>query len=141
MKKEEFKNFVGKTLEELKLYAELHMDTSLPNDFELEWSFSKSENRFVGTDNVVDEITKRVFLEETRIYPCVDLVVKEISKENRILIGGQIASYEPRGFGPNWTKRLGPFIYGIWQGLISENVDYKSEEFKTVLRNKGLRFI
>jgi len=109
MKKSEFKNFVGKTLKELKLYAELHMDKSLPNDFELEWGFSKNENRFVGMDNVVDEITTRVFLEENRIYPCVDLVVKEISKENRILIGGRIASYEPREFGPNWTKRIGPY--------------------------------
>ena len=117
------------------------MDKSLPNDFELEWGFSKNENRFVGMDNVVDEITTRVFLEENRIYPCVDLVVKEISKENRILIGGRIASYEPREFGPNWTKRIGPFIYGVRQGLISENVDHKSEEFKNMLRNKGLRFM
>ena len=141
MKKEEFKNFVGKALKELKLYAELHMEKSLPNDFELEWSFSKSETRFFGMDNVVDEITERVFLGENRIYPCVDLFVKEISEANRILIGGRIASYEPREFGPNWTKRPGPFIYGVWQGLIGESVDYKSEEFKNMLRNKGLGFM
>ncbi|MEM9364224.1 MAG: hypothetical protein AAGA43_16400 [Bacteroidota bacterium] len=140
MKKEEFKNFVRKTLEELKLYAELHMAKSLPDEFELEWGLSKSENRYIGKNTVIDEITKRVFLGENKIYPCVDLVVKKISEENRILIGGRIAGYEPREFGPNWTKRLGPFIYGVSQELVNDNIDYKSEEFKDILRNKGLRF-
>ena len=135
MTKGEFKNHVEKTLSELKLHAELHFGKELPNDYEFEWRFTEKLIA-VGKSNVIELITEKVYLSRDKIYPCVDLVVTKITKENRIFISGAIAGYEPREFGKGWSNRMGPFIYGIENSLI--NVNPKSKEFKELLYEKGL---
>ncbi|BAO75197.1 hypothetical protein WPG_0967 [Winogradskyella sp. PG-2] len=37
MTRNEFKKHIEKTLSEIKLYAELHLEKELPDDFEFEW--------------------------------------------------------------------------------------------------------
>lgn len=137
MTQNEFKKHIEKTLLELKLYAELHSGEELPNDFEFEWQFIEKLNA-VGKDNVIELITEKVYLEENRIYPCVELIVENVTSENRILISGRIAGYEPREFGKGWSNRPGPFIYGIGNELISKKVNHTSKEFKNMLIEKGL---
>ena len=133
----EFKKHIEKTLSELKLYAELHSGTKLPNDFEFEWCLTE-KTIAVGKNNVIELIAEKVYLSEKKIYPCVDLTVEKITSENRILISGRIAGYEPREFGKGWSNRPGPFIYGIGSGISTEKVNYHSKEFKNMLYEKGL---
>ncbi|MFC5046062.1 hypothetical protein ACFSTE_05135 [Aquimarina hainanensis] len=137
MTQNEFKKHIEKPLSELKLYAELHSGEELPNDFEFEWHLAQKV-KAAGKNNVTELITKKVYLEEEKIYPCVDLIVEKITDENRILISGRIAGYEPREFGKGWSNRLGPFIYGIGRGIQTDKVNCNSKEFKNMLYAKGL---
>jgi hypothetical protein len=137
MTREEFKKHIEKTLCELKLYAELHSGNKLPNDFEFEWCF-KEKIKAVGKENVIELIAEKVYLTETEIYPCVDLTVKKITLENRILIDGNIAGFKPRKFGKGWSNRPGPFIYGIGSEILTGTVNCDSKDFKDMLYEKGL---
>ena len=140
MKKLEFKNFIINTLSELRLYGELHMNRSLPDKFEFQWGFHQSGNSIQGFQNVVEEILTSVYISENQIYPCVDLSINKITPDNRMLISGRIASYEPREFGLNWTGRKGPFIYGINETLIDKSIDIHSKSFHELLVQNNLRF-
>lgn len=137
MTRNEFKKHIEKTLSELKLYAELHSGKELPNDFEFEWHFAE-RIKATGKDNVTELIAEKVYLDENKIYPCVDLIVEKVTNENRILISGRIAGYEPREFGKGWSNRPGPFIYGIGSGISTDKVNCNSKEFKNMLYEKGL---
>ncbi len=137
MTKNEFIKHVEKTLSELKLYAELHSGKELPNDFEFEWRLAKKLIA-VGKENVIKLIADKVYLNENEIYPCVDLIVEKITKDNRIYISGRIAGLQPTKFGKGWSNRPGPFIYGIENNLISKEVNHTSKEFKDILFEKGL---
>ncbi|MBK3519978.1 hypothetical protein [Carboxylicivirga marina] len=137
MTQKEFKRHIEKTLSELKLYAELHSGRELPDDFEFEWN-SDDKHSAVGINDVIDLISEKVYLSENKIYPCVDLIVEKVTENNRILIRGRIAGYEPRKFGIGWSNRPGPFIYGIENKLINKKVKHTSKEFKDMLFEKGL---
>jgi len=134
---EEFKIFVDKTLSELKLYAELHLGKSLPNDFEFRWANNETSISY-GKKNVVNEITDKVYITEDNIYPCVDLIAEKLTSDNRIAIYGIIAGYEPRKFGTGWSNRPGPFIYGLGSEFINKKVKTESKEFKQLLFERGL---
>ncbi|RKE95465.1 hypothetical protein [Ichthyenterobacterium magnum] len=137
MTRTEFKKHIDKTLSELKLYAELHAGMELPNEYEFEWQFA-DKPKAVGKENVTELIAERVYLNENKIYPCVDLIVEKITDENRILISGRIAGYEPREFGKGWSNRPGPFIYGIGNEILTGKINCDSKEFKNMLYEKGL---
>jgi len=137
MTRNEFKKHIEKTLSELKLYAELHSGKELPNDFEFEWYLTE-KLKATGKNNVTELIAEKVYLSENKIYPCVDLIVKKVTNENRILISGRIAGYEPSEFGKGWSNRLGPFIYGIGSGISTDKINCNSKEFKNMLYEKGL---
>lgn len=137
MTRNEFKKHIEKTLSEIKLYAELHLDKELPNDFEFEWQFD-GKLKAIGKSNVIELISKKVYLAENRIYPCVDLIVEKITDENRILLRGLRAGYEPREFGKGWSNRPGPFIYGIGSEMPINKIKCSSKEFTNMLYEKGL---
>lgn len=112
MTKEAFYDFVRKTVFELKAYAEAAKKQELPYDFEFRWS-GKENTTVVGIENVIDEIVKHVYISPTEIYPCVDLIVQEVTASNRILVRGTIAGYDPKPIETGWSGRFGPFIYGV----------------------------
>lgn len=135
MTKKEFIEFVDITLNEVKLYAEIHSNKSLPNKFKFKWLKDDCET-FVGRENVINEIVRLVFIEEDKIYPCVDLNIG--LEEECITITSWIANYEPRPFQKGWSNRPGPFIYCLGPDIISNEIDTKSKEFKNKLIDLGL---
>jgi hypothetical protein len=139
MSLEEFLNFVDKTIGELILYAELHAGQEFNNyDLEFQWlSYDKTVTR--GRENIVYEITDKVYIDADKIYPCVDLIIEKPHSTEPILkiLGGR-AGYEPRPFGRGWSNRPGPFIYGIGKGIMSKAVNTDSVEFQRKLRELGL---
>lgn len=135
MTEKEFIEFVSKTLDEVKLYAEIHANKSLPNKFKFKWL--KDDCRtVVGRENVINEIVRLVFIEEGKIYPCVDLNIG--LEDEYISLTSWIANYDPRPFQKGWSNRPGPFIYCLGQDIISNKIDTKSKEFKNKLIDLGL---
>lgn len=135
MTKKEFTDFVDKTLDEVKKYAEIHADKSLPLEFKFKWLRDDCET-VMGRQNVIDEIIRLVYIQEDKIYPCVDLNIG--LEEGYISLTSWIANYEPRPFQRGWSNRPGPFIYCIDQSLISYKIDTKSKDFKNRLIDLGL---
>ncbi|MDY0780363.1 hypothetical protein [Tenacibaculum sp. IB213877] len=119
MTREDFKVFINKTLLELKIYAESHINNKLPDDLEFYWA-SNTEKIIRGKNNIVEEICEKIYLSEDKIYPCVDLIVEKKTSENLLLLSGHIAGYKPKEFGKGWSDRTGPFIYGISSELLKE---------------------
>src|SRR5215469_2882567 len=107
MYREEFSTFVSQTLEDVVQFAEEKAGQKLPRTLAFQW-LGPSHSRTTG--NIVEEIVKRVFMDEEHIYPCVDLGVADLLDNGSLLIVGNVAGYGPRRFGQNWTGRQGPFI-------------------------------
>ncbi|AMM50610.1 hypothetical protein TH61_04680 [Rufibacter sp. DG15C] len=139
MSLEDFQAFVDKTLSELILYAEVHAGKSF-SDHELAFEWTSYDRTITtGRENIVYAIADRVFVSEEEIYPCVDLVIeKPESRENILRITGRRAGYPPCPFGIGWSKRPGPFIYGIGKGIKTKLVNTKDPQFKKKLRDLGL---
>jgi hypothetical protein len=51
-----------------------------------------------------------VYIDESHIYPCVDIGVGDLLEDGTPLIVASIAGYSPRPFQKNWTGRDGPFV-------------------------------
>lgn len=135
MTREEFREFVDKTLDEVKQYAEIHADKSLTDKFKFKW-LRDDCSTVIGRQEVINEIIRLVYVDHDKIYPCVDLNIG--LDENYISITSWIANYELRPFQKGWSNRPGPFIYCIGQDLISDKVDSQSKEFKNKLIDLGL---
>jgi hypothetical protein len=118
MTRDEFKCFVEKTLKDLIDYGEAHALKMFPKDLVFEWAVTNPE-RIEGTEAIIQEIVQKVYLEPDRIFPCVDLVIREVTQDNKLRIIGRISGFEPRPLQKGWSGRLGPFIYGIDQRLTS----------------------
>ena len=69
MNREEFSAFVAVALEEAILFAEQKAGQSLPRTLSFQWN-DRSERI---TENIVEYIVDRVFIDENHIYPDVDL--------------------------------------------------------------------
>jgi hypothetical protein len=110
MTREEFTSFVEKTVEEVICLAEQKSGKQLPRTFAFQW-FGQSQPLI--TENVIEHIVRRVFVDEEHIYPCVDIGVGDLLEDGSPLIVGSVAGYAPREFGENWTGRRGPFIHII----------------------------
>ncbi len=115
MKREEFKQFGEQTLENVIQYAEENTGKSLPRKIAFGWFHSK-ESDLIKQD-IAEYITQRVYIDETHIYPCVDIGVFDVLDETTV-IWANIAGFSPRPFQKNWTDRDGPFVYIIGQNLI-----------------------
>lgn len=107
MNREEFSNFVSTVLEDAVQFAEEKAGQKLPRTLAFQW-LGPSHPRITG--DIIEEIVKRVFMDEQHIYPCVDLGVADLLDDGSLLIVGNVAGYPPRPFGQNWTGRQGPFI-------------------------------
>jgi len=106
MKTEEFVTFVQSTIEEITSLAEQKSGPQLERKYAFRWLGSSFS---IVTENIIDYIVQRVFVDEEHIYPCVDIGVGDIIEDGSLLIVGNSAGYAPRTFGPNWTGRNGPF--------------------------------
>jgi hypothetical protein len=138
MRLEEFLIFVDKTIGELILYAQMHSGNDY-SGYELEFKWEMHGTKTVhGRENIVYEISDRVFLSTDRIYPCVDLVIEQPTQERKLIIRGLRAGYEPREFGLGWSNRPGPFIYVLGKGIITGRVKTDTPEFKKKLVDLGL---
>jgi hypothetical protein len=107
MNREEFSKFVSKVLEDVIQFAEEKAGQKLPRRFAFQW-LGRSNPRL--TENIVEQIVKRVFIDEEHIYPCVDLGVADLLEDGLLLIVGKVSGHAPRPFGKNWTGREGPFV-------------------------------
>lgn len=116
MKREEFAAFVGRTIEEVICLAEEKSSKRLQRKYSFRWL--GPSHPFVS-DNIVEHIVERVFVDEEHMYPCVDIGVGDILPDGSLLIVGSVAGYAPRSFGPNWTGRMGPFVHVVGQPFLN----------------------
>jgi hypothetical protein len=138
MELEDFLAFVDRSISELILYGELHSNKDY-SDYQLEFSWSfYSANSVQGRQNIIYEIADKVYVAPDLIYPCVDLVIEQPSIDKTLRIIGFRARHEPRQFGLGWSKRPGPFIYGIGKGIKSKSVKTDTPEFRQKLVDMGL---
>jgi hypothetical protein len=116
MKREEFATFVQGTIEEVIRLAEEKSGQKLLRKYAFRW-LGKSHP--IMTENIVDYIVGRVFVDEQYIYPCVDIGVGDILEDGTLLLVGSVAGYPPRVFGANWTGRIGPFVHIVGAPFLS----------------------
>jgi hypothetical protein len=129
MTREEFSAFVTRTLEDVVLLAEQKSGRKLSRKLAFQWLASPVNSR--ASENVVEHIVQRVFVDEEHIYPCVDIGVGDLLEDGSVLIVGSVAGYAARPFGKNWTGREGPFIHVVGQPFLSrmagKKVDWSPE--------------
>lgn len=102
---EEFSTFVSTALEDVVQFAEEKAGQKLPRTFAFQW-FGRSNPRI--TEDIVEEIVSRMFIDEEHVYTC-RLGVVDLLENGLLLIVGIVEDYAPRPFGKNWTGREGPF--------------------------------
>ena len=113
----EFTHFVRSTLEGVLQLAEEHIGKPLPRRIGFCWWAKGSE---IFRDGVVEEIVKKIFVDEEHIYPCVDIGVVDLLEDGTPLIAATIAGYPPGPFQANWTGREGPFVYVVGQRFLDK---------------------
>ncbi len=96
MNREDFKKFVGQTLENVIQFVEEKTGKKLSRRITFSWFFGKEEDQV--TENISEYITQRVYIDENQIYPCVDIGVTDILNDGTILIWANVAGYSPRPF-------------------------------------------
>lgn len=107
MNREDFATFVTRMLDDVIQLAEEKCGKELSRKIAFRW-LGRSDP--VVSENIVEHIVGRVFIDEEHIFPCVDVGVGDILEDGTLLIVGSVAGYAPRPFGQNWTGRDGPFI-------------------------------
>jgi hypothetical protein len=108
MKREDFATFVEGTIEAVIRLAEEKSGVQLQRKIAFRWL---GPSHPILTEDIVDRIVDRVFVDEEHIYPCVDIGVGDILGNGSLLIVGSVSGYAPRPFGTNWTGRDGPFVH------------------------------
>ena len=108
MGRDDFKLFVEKTVEEVLQLAEEYSGKSLSRQVAFQWL-----GQPLTREEIVEEIVRRVFLDEDRIYPCVDIGVGDLLDDGTPVIVATVAGYAPRPWGQNWMAKEGPFIHVI----------------------------
>jgi hypothetical protein len=116
MKKEDFKQFVEISIDELLQHAQKHLRKKLPEQITFQWHIDHPQT-FFGKKDIIDEITQNVYIDEDRIFPCVELIIQEISPTQVFLVG-RIAGYCPRPFQNSMNGKPGPFVYCINKNLL-----------------------
>ena len=122
MTRDEFKKFVESTLEELIRFAEDKIKARLPHKMTFQWMFHEDERI---TEGIAEAITDRVYIDESHIYPCVDIGPVDLCEDGTLLIQAIVSGHQPREFGINWTGREGPFVFALGQRLADR---FRSEQ-------------
>jgi hypothetical protein len=104
-----FKSHVAESVEASVAAAESKLGIALPRRYTFQW-FGSDQYPRVPHDEVVDEISRRVFVDPDHIYPCVDLGPIEVLPDGTLLLIGKRAGFAPAKFQKNWTGRDGPFV-------------------------------
>jgi hypothetical protein len=107
MNREDFAAFVAKTLDDAIQLAEETCGKELSRKIAFQWL---GRSHAVVSENIVEHIVSRVFVDDDHIFPCVDMGVGDVLENGTLLIVGSVAGYTPRPFGRNWTGRDGPFV-------------------------------
>jgi hypothetical protein len=108
MNREDFTAFVARTLEDVIQLAEQQCGKKLSRKIAFQWL---GRSQPVVSDNIIEHIVDRVFVDDEHIYPCVDIGVGDVFDDGTLLIVASIAGYAPRPFGQNWKGQDGPFIH------------------------------
>ena len=108
MNREEFAAFAAKTLDDVIRLAEEKCGNDLPHKIAFQWL---GLSHPVVSENIVEHIGSRLFVDDEHIFPCVDIGVGDLLEDGTLLIVGSVAGYAPRPFGRNWTGRDGPFVH------------------------------
>jgi hypothetical protein len=108
MNREDFAAFAAKTLDDVIQLAEEKCGNELPHRIAFQWL---GLSHPVVSENIVEHIVSRVFVDDEHIFPCVDIGVGDVLEDGTLLIIGSVAGYAPRPFGRNWTGRDGPFVH------------------------------
>lgn len=115
MTREEFASFVAQTIEEVICLAEEKSSRKLSRHIVFHWLGRSSP---YVTENIVEHLVQRVFVDEDHMYPCVDIGVGDLLEDGSPLIVASVAGYPPRQFGKNWTGREGPFVHIVGQPFL-----------------------
>src|SRR5690348_7374200 len=116
MKREDFTMFVQSTLEEVTRLAEQESGQQLQRKYAFRWLGGSYP---IVTENIVEYIVERVFVDEEHIYPCVDIGVGDILEDGSPLVVGSVAGFPPRPCGANWTGRTGPFVHMVGKHFLN----------------------
>ena len=107
MTRQEFSVFTEAAIEDALQLAEKHVGKAVSRNVVFKWLGSKDEPIREG---IVETIVARVWQDEDRIYPCVDMGVMDLLDDGSPVIMAQVAGFAPRPFGKNWTQRDGPYV-------------------------------
>jgi hypothetical protein len=107
MNREDFAAFVARTLDDIVQVAEEKCGKQSSRKIAFVWL---GNSHRIVSENIVEHIVERVFVDEEHIYPCVDIGVGDLLDDGTLLIVGSVAGYAPRPFGQNWTGRDGRFV-------------------------------
>jgi hypothetical protein len=116
MERELFSLFVAKTLKEVIALAEQKANQQISRKLAFQW-LGKGQPRV--TENIVDYIVQRVFIDSEHIYPCVDIGVGDLLDDGSLLIVANVSGYTPCTFRANWTGREGPFVHVVGQAFLA----------------------
>jgi hypothetical protein len=117
MQKSDFTEFVRDAVEDVVGLAEERAGKAIPRQLAFRWLGSNDEPI---RERIVETIVNRVFVDENKIYPCVDLGVLDILDDGTPLLVAGVAGYDPRPFGRNWTDRDGPFVRIIGNAFLAK---------------------
>ncbi|MEP7038619.1 MAG: hypothetical protein ABI891_09755 [Acidobacteriota bacterium] len=117
MKKEVFEKFTEETIEAVIQLAEVKTNRNLSRKIAFQWFF---QNTKPITENIVENITERIFIDENHICPCVDIGVGDMLEDGTLIIFANVAGYEPKPFGKNWQGNVGPYIHIIGQTFLDK---------------------
>jgi len=113
MTRDEFKKVVEEALEKLVTTAEQRLNRKLPRQYCLS-GFGTNE---VVPDDTVEFLTNWVFVDETHIYPCVDLFLDELLPDGCLRFRSYRAGFKPCAYGSKMhgghdAGCVGPFKLG-----------------------------
>jgi hypothetical protein len=91
MNREDFAAFVARTLDDVIHLAEEKCGKELPRKIAFRWLGSSHP---IVSENIVDHIVERVFVDEEHIYPCVDMA-KMAGKKYKWSPDGALAYITP----------------------------------------------
>jgi hypothetical protein len=123
MNREEFSGFVSTALEEVIQFAEEKAGQKLPRRFVFQW-LGRSNPRI--TENIVEHIVKRMFIDEEHIHTC-RLGVVDLLDDGLLLIAGSVEDYAPRPFAKNREGREGPFDPFVGIAFLNKNGGHKGQ--------------
>jgi len=114
MTPEDFKRHTAERIEASVQNAERALGRKLPRRLAFRWI---SPSRPIVTEGIEEEVARVAYVDESHIYPCIDIGPIKIDAEGRLVIGGFRAGYAPRPFDRNWKGEKGPFILIYGQNL------------------------